>query len=82
MSKDAQASIIREMSRHINRLDALDFDSGYAAGYDAGVKYAREQAAQELEAFPLVDSVMNPNHKILLASVQAELASVVRGKSD
>ena len=49
MSKDKQASLIRELSVGINRLNALDFDSGYAAGYEAGVKYAREQMALEQE---------------------------------
>jgi hypothetical protein len=49
VSKDKQASLIRELSAGINRLNALDFDSGYAAGYDAGVKYAREQMALEQE---------------------------------
>ena len=47
MTKDKQASLIRELSTGINRLNALDFDSGYAAGFDAGVKYAREQLALE-----------------------------------
>jgi hypothetical protein len=47
VSKDKQAPIIRELSASINRLNALDFDKGYAAGFDAGVKYTREQIALE-----------------------------------
>ena len=47
MSKDEQAPIIRALSASINRLNALDFDKGYAAGYDAGVKYTLEQLALE-----------------------------------
>jgi hypothetical protein len=47
VTKDKQASLIRELSAGINRLNALDFDSGYAAGFDAGVKYTREQIALE-----------------------------------
>lgn len=47
MTKDMQGPAIRQLSANINRLNALDFDSGYAAGYEAGVKYTREQIALE-----------------------------------
>ena len=47
MTKDMQGPAIRQLSSNINRLNALDFDSGYAAGYEAGVKYARMQLISE-----------------------------------
>ena len=47
MTKDMQGSAIRALSASINKANALDFDSGYAAGYEAGVKYTRMQLLSE-----------------------------------
>jgi hypothetical protein len=47
VTKDLQGPVIRQLSANINRLNALDFDSGYAAGYEAGVKYTRMQLLSE-----------------------------------
>jgi len=47
VSKDMQGPAIRALSASINRANALDFDSGYAAGFEAGLKYARTQLISE-----------------------------------
>lgn len=83
MTKDQQAPIIRQLSANINRLNALDFDSGYAAGYDAGIKYLREQLYLELEkqaTLAMISNEYNFNDTAVIAKTYHNAAVIVRGE--
>jgi hypothetical protein len=83
VTKDKQAPIIRELSTSINRLNALDFDKGYAAGYDAGVKYLREQLYLELErqaTYAMISNEYNFNDTAVRAKTYHHAAEIVKGE--
>lgn len=83
MTKDIQGPAIRQLSSNINRLNALDFDSGYAAGYDAGVKYLREQMYLVLErqaTYAMIDNEYNFNDAAVRAKTYHHAAEIVRGE--
>ena len=82
MNKDKQSPVIRQLSANINRLNALDFDSGYAAGYDAGVKYLREQMYLELEkqaTYAMISNEYNFNDTAVRSKTYHHAAEIVRG---
>lgn len=83
MTKDMQGPAIRQLSANINRLNALDFDSGYAAGYEAGIKYLREQLYLELErqaTYAMISNEYNFNDTALRAKTYHHAAEIVKGE--
>ena len=83
MTKDMQGPAIRALSASINKANALDFDSGYAAGFDRGRESLREALALELEkaaTMVLISNDYNFNDTAIRAKTLHFAAEIVRGK--
>jgi hypothetical protein len=80
------SSIGKQVSSIMATLDAQNFDLGYSKGWDAGLAYARQHIAKEIEAThnpdAFFDGVCRDSEYNETICTHLEDAAIARGKND